>query len=108
MPQYVLVPRITENSDENGRERTKNTLTVPRPIFFHRKRERERGDRERNGKRDKRVYENEQMWMVIQQKRAGIGTTHRDDAFQPTLARCDRKVPSRNMILLLDLHFHLV
>jgi hypothetical protein len=55
-----------ETSDENGRKRTENLLIVSRPIFFHRK-------RERDGKRDKREYENEQIWTKILRKRAGTG-----------------------------------
>jgi hypothetical protein len=57
-----------KHSDENGGEQTENPLTVSRPIFYHRKRERERDNRERDGKWDKRVYENEQIWTKIQRK----------------------------------------
>jgi hypothetical protein len=46
---------------------------VPSYIFSHRKWEREQDSRERDGKRDKRVYENEQVWTKIQWKRSGTG-----------------------------------
>jgi hypothetical protein len=32
---HFLVWWVIDNSDENGRKRTKNPLIVSRPIFFH-------------------------------------------------------------------------
>jgi hypothetical protein len=82
------------HSDENGREHTENLLTVSRPKFFHWKRERERDSREWDGKRDKRVYENEQIWRKIQRKRTKTGTIHRDGTIQTTEAEWQSLVPA--------------
>jgi hypothetical protein len=69
---FLCCPLVMK-TDKNGQK------IPPSHVFFHQW-------REQDGKRDKQVYECEQTWMVIQWKRAGTGTIHRDDKFQATLA----------------------